>query len=222
MIIFGTVPGSQSHDVACYRAACQSDTSASSNGSRCPSAAQRLLPEVFERGSWEKAADKQVIRRKVQNVVFYLFTTNISFCNPNLVTCLVYSPVRTTCSSLCVSLSGPPSQSAPIIPIHPLPWHYTAIYHLSPLRCPPSHYLPHRFHFLVIVFLSSAALVLLLRSLACCALFSTRWVNKTAWFHQCESVSLTRRDPDESTFSYAAIHHDRIRVHSRWCPSACV
>lgn len=151
-----------------------------------------------------------------------LFTTNISLFNPNLVTCLEYSPLCTTCSSLCVSLSGPPSQSAPIIPIHPLPWHYAAIYHLSPLRCPPSHYLPHRFHFLVIVFLSSAALVLLLRSLACCALFSTRWVNKTAWFHQCESVSLTRRDPDESIFSYAAIHHDRIRAHSRWCPSACV
>lgn len=60
--------------------------------------------------------------------------------------------------------------------------------------------------------LSSDALVLLLVSSARCALFSTRRVNETAWFHQRKSVSLTRRDPDEISrfFSYTAIHHNRV------------
>lgn len=41
--------------------------------------------------------------------------------------------------------------------------------------------------------------------------FSTGQVNKPAWFHQCESVSLIRRDPDGISSSFdTAIHHDHV------------
>lgn len=97
-----------------------------------------------------------------------------------------------------------PNLSPSITPHRYLPLITPPLPSLS-LFAPPLSFSCHR-----LPLLSSAALVLLLVSLACCILFSTRWVNKMAWFHQCESVSPTRRDPDESIFSYAAIHHDRI------------
>lgn len=141
----------------------------------------------------------------------------------------MYSP-RPAFLSLFFALCLPrsltsPSQSAPIIPIYLLPWLYITIYHLSSLCCPPSHYLLCLFyspwHTSLSLSLFRRCLVFLSISLE---FFSpTGWVNKPAWFHQCESVSLIRRDPDGISGSfYTAIHQDHVaNILSLSCGNAC-
>lgn len=94
------------------------------------------------------------------------------------------------------------SQSSAIIEVHLLPWLYITVYHLSWLHCLPLS--------LALSFLVCSTCIWTLPCFPSTISlgFSTVRGNKQLWFHQCESLSLIRCDPDGifSSF-YTSIHH---------------